>query len=141
MEIKHWPIVVEIPVAWGDMDAFRHVNNSIYLRYFESARIAYFQAAKIMAAMESQGIGPILAHASIDFLRPLTFPDRLMSYASCHQVGNKSFRLAYRLVSTAQADQVAAAGDSVIVMLDYKSGQTVPIPAEMRQAIGELQSV
>ena len=38
-QLENYPVVIEIPVAWGDMDAFQHVNNVAYFRYFESARI------------------------------------------------------------------------------------------------------
>jgi len=41
--LKRCPVVIETPVAWGQMDAFRHLNNTAYFRFFESARIAYFE--------------------------------------------------------------------------------------------------
>ena len=44
--LQNYPVVIEIPVAWGDMDAFQHVNNVTYFKYFESARIAYFEKIK-----------------------------------------------------------------------------------------------
>ena len=55
-----FPVVVAIPVAWGDMDAFQHVNNTVYFRYFESARIAYFERLEFMELMQATGVGPIL---------------------------------------------------------------------------------
>ena len=39
--MNRWPVTIELPVQWGDMDSFGHVNNVVYLRWFESARIAY----------------------------------------------------------------------------------------------------
>jgi len=56
-----FPVVIEIAVAWGEMDAFRHVNNVASFRYFESARIAYFDRLDAMREMERNGCGPILA--------------------------------------------------------------------------------
>ncbi len=55
-----FPVVLAIPVAWGDMDAMGHVNNTVYLRYFESARIAYFERVGFLEEMASSGVGPIL---------------------------------------------------------------------------------
>jgi len=49
--MNHWPISLELPVQWGEMDAFQHVNNVAYLRWFESARIAYFEAAGVLEGM------------------------------------------------------------------------------------------
>jgi acyl-CoA thioester hydrolase len=47
ISIDGYPVVIEIPIAWGEMDAFQHVNNIFYFRYFESARIAYFGRLKM----------------------------------------------------------------------------------------------
>ena len=54
-----YPVQLEIPVAWGDMDAFGHVNNTVYLRWFESARIAFFERISIRASRPEK-VGPIL---------------------------------------------------------------------------------
>lgn len=55
--LKHCPVVIETPVAWGEMDAFRHVNNTAYFRYFESARIAYFERLNLLEYMDLTGVG------------------------------------------------------------------------------------
>ena len=59
--LEGFPVIVEFPVAWGEMDALGHVNNIVYFRYFETARIAYFERVKLLELMEKTGIGPILA--------------------------------------------------------------------------------
>ena len=46
--LKDYPVTVEVPVVWGEMDAFSHVNNVVYFRYFETARIAYFYEIDFM---------------------------------------------------------------------------------------------
>ena len=69
------PVVIETPVAWGQMDAFRHLNNTAYFRFFESARIAYFEKLDLLEFMESTGVGPILASTNCRFKIPLTYPD------------------------------------------------------------------
>ena len=57
--LKTFPVVTKIPVIWGDMDSFQHVNNVIYFRYFESARIQYFETLGWLKIIEKMGIGPI----------------------------------------------------------------------------------
>ena len=59
--LKAYPVVIEIPVAWGEMDSLGHVNNIIYFRYFESVRMAYFDAMDFWGYMGETGVGPILA--------------------------------------------------------------------------------
>ncbi|MHA2384093.1 MAG: acyl-CoA thioesterase, partial [Candidatus Thorarchaeota archaeon] len=68
-------IRVEIPVAWGDMDSFRHVNNTKFFKYFETARIRYFEKIGFIETMEKNSIGPILASTSAKFIKPLFYPD------------------------------------------------------------------
>ena len=59
--IGAYPVVITIPIAWGDMDAFQHVNNTVYFKHFESARISYFEKINFLEVMNKTGIGPILA--------------------------------------------------------------------------------
>ena len=73
--LSDFPLVIELPVVWGDMDAYGHVNNIIYFRYFESVRIAYFEQMEFGEYKEKTGIGPILAQTSFRFKIPLTYPD------------------------------------------------------------------
>lgn len=58
-------VEIEIPVAWGEMDAYGHVNNIVYLRWFESCRMAYFRRSGVIDRVEGEGIGPILARTTI----------------------------------------------------------------------------
>ena len=76
--LSAFPVVIEIPVAWGEMDAFQHVNNVVYFRYFETGRIAYFERTVMRSAMNTTGLGPILATASCKFKFPLTYPDTVL---------------------------------------------------------------
>ena len=133
-----WPVGIEIPVAWGDMDSFVHVNNAVYLRWFESARIAYFLAVGMLDRMESDGVGPILARATIDFRKPVTFPDRVTVCARVPELRNTSFTMTYRV--TSQRHAVVAEGDSVVVMLSYRTGEKVPLSEELRKRVAAFEA-
>jgi acyl-CoA thioester hydrolase len=135
-----WPVTLEIPVAWGDMDAFAHVNNTVYLRWFESARIAYFRLAGVLDRMELDGIGPILARATIDFRKPVTFPDRISVSARVPELRNTSFTMTYRATSHAQSDVVVAEGDSVVVMVNYRTGEKVALTTELRKRVAAVEA-
>ena len=135
--MNRWPISLHLPVQWGDMDAFQHVNNVSYLRWFESARIAYFEAVGIMDRMPA--IGPILARQTIDYRLPLTYPDTLQASATVLRLGNTSFTMGLRL-SSARHGKVAAEGEAVIVMLDYGSGEKVPLGEALRARIEKLEA-
>jgi hypothetical protein len=61
-----------VPLRWGDMDAMAHINNVVYFRLMEEARIQWF--AQMGFSTLPQGEAPILAHASCDFMRALNYP-------------------------------------------------------------------
>ena len=66
-----YPVRIAVPVAWGEMDAMGHVNNVVYLRYFESVRMVYLERIGLMAHMQEHGVGPILAETRCRFRLPL----------------------------------------------------------------------
>ncbi len=133
-----YPVAISIPVAWGDMDAFNHVNNTVYFRYFETARIAYFEKIGVLTFMEQHGIGPILAHTECRFRLPLTYPDSLNVESRVIEVAQDRFLMQYRITSHAKA-AVAAEGTGRIVMVDYRTGKKSSLPPEVRQAITAME--
>ncbi len=134
-----YPVVVDLPVYWGDMDYFRHVNNIIFFRYFESARIEYLERVGFRELGEAHGLGPILHSTHCRFRRPLTWPDTVRVGARATEVGDDRFTMEYRLVSTAQGE-VAAEGGAVLVSYDYAAGRKAPLPASVREAIARLEA-
>src|SRR4029453_16638224 len=133
-----FPVVIEIAVAWGEMDAFQHVNNVAYLRYFESARIAYFDRLGAMSEMERSGCGPILAETRCRFRAPLQYPDRLVVGARVTQVSDDRFTMEYAVAST-NAGRIAAEGDGIIVWSAYRAQRKTHLPAPVRERIGEIE--
>jgi acyl-CoA thioester hydrolase len=132
-----FPIVLEIPVAWGDMDALGHVNNTVFFRYFESARIAYLDAIGLIAT-ESRAIGPILASTQCRFRRPLRFPDTVQVGARTTELLDDRFTMEYRIVSSTN-DAVAADGSGVVVAYDYDGNCKAKLPDAVKKRIVELE--
>ncbi len=134
--MNSWPVSVQLPVQWGDLDAFQHVNNVVYLRWFESARIAYFEQTGVLEGMP--GVGPILARQTIDYRVPLLYPDSLLASATVTKIGNSSFTMGMRIESATQG-RIAAEGEAVIVMIDYRMSRKVAVPDEVRRRIESLE--
>jgi acyl-CoA thioester hydrolase len=134
-----YPLWIEIPVQWGDQDAFRHVNNAVYLRWFESSRIAYSRKVGLWDYLETDLIGPILASTKIDYRRPLTYPDTVKIGSKVVKVGRTSLTLEHKVVGLA-SNEVAAEGVAVLVLYDYKKAEPIPIPDVIRQAIATIES-
>ena len=141
IEIKDFPIVVKRDVCWGQMDAFQHVNNVEYFRYFEDARIAYFEAMEIYDPGSSQmfpPIGPILAATSCRFLAPVSYPDRLAIGARTSEIKEDRFVVDYAIHSE-KADRVVAIGDCVVVSYNYQDGHKIDVPQKWREAIRDIE--
>jgi acyl-CoA thioester hydrolase len=136
--LDDYPVVIEVPVAWGDMDAMGHVNNTVYFRWFESVRIAYFDEVGFLDHMRETGVGPILASTRCRFRIPLTHPDRISAAARVSEIGDDRFTMSYAVVGR-QAAKLAAEGDGLIVSYDYRENRKAPVPDEVRRRIEALE--
>src|SRR5215467_841217 len=97
-----FPVIVELPVVWGEMDSYRHVNNVVYFRYFENARLEYFRRLDWFEFEKQTGIGPILGATQARFRRPLTYPDTIRIAARISQIGDDRMTMAHIIVSLEQ---------------------------------------
>lgn len=93
-----YPLVYTQQVAWGDMDAFGHVNNVMYYRYVESARLAYIERTGIL----SSDILTVVASNQCKYLKPVFYPDQLSIGARIEELRNSAFRMHYLLWSEQQ---------------------------------------
>lgn len=134
-----FPVIFETPVAWGEMDSMGHVNNIVYFRYFESARLAYFERVGFLDEMRRSGIGPILATTKCRFRKPLTYPDRIRVGATANDLQEDRFTMLYCIESEALGS-FAADGEGLIVAYDYNRKRKTPLPEIVRQAIVELEA-
>jgi acyl-CoA thioester hydrolase len=137
--LPDFPIVVSIPVAWGEMDAYGHVNNIVFFRHFESARIALLDAIDFRDPAHHDGIGPILASTQCKFRRPIAYPDTLHVGARIRSIDDDRFEMEYRLVSLA-ARGIAADGTGVVVAYRYAEARKTSLPAAVRARLEALNT-
>lgn len=138
--LKGYPVIIEIPVAWGEMDSLQHVNNIIYFRYFESVRIAYFDKLDIWNYLEETGIGPILASTSCKFRIPLAYPDTVSVGTHVPSIEEDRFLMEYVVVSHTHG-KIAAQGEGMIVSYDYREKKKASLPEEIKRRIQALEAV
>jgi acyl-CoA thioester hydrolase len=136
--LAEFPVAVTIPVLFGDQDAFGHVNNTVYLRWCETARVEYLVRMGMWPKLPPEEVGPILASLTCDYKRPVTYPDTLYVGARVTRIGNSSFRMEHRVVSKA-LDMVVAHSVTTIVTVDYSRGKPVRVPEECRKAIERIE--
>jgi acyl-CoA thioester hydrolase len=136
--LSGFPVVVVVPVAWGEMDAYKHVNNVVYFRYFENARLEYFRRLDWFALEAATGVGPILHSTDARFRRPLTYPDTVSIGARVASIGEDRFELEHVVWSHGQS-AVAATGHGLVVAFEYAAARKAALPAELRRRIEALE--
>ncbi len=124
-----------IDVRWRDLDPMGHVNNAVYLTYFETARLAYRQA---LAPGEKLKFPFILANATVNYLAPVNLGERLIAHIRVSHLGTKSFEYEY-LITEEASGRAVATGSTVQVGYDYEKKKTFDIPPEFRQRIEEYE--
>ena len=135
LHLRDFPIVHVQPVAWGDMDAFNHVNNVAYYRYAESARISYLRAVGL--TLSRSDLLTILASSSCQYLAPVGYPDTLLIGVRVKKLGNTSLIFEYVFYSHA-TDKLVATGEAVIVRTDEQMSKR-PWSDDERRILGEFE--
>jgi acyl-CoA thioester hydrolase len=138
--LKEYPAKIVIPVQWGDMDSAQHVNNTVYLRWMESARIELFNRFLDFAGFSAgSGVGPILAEISCQYKLPVTFPDTVTVCAKILSDSLNPFGFSiHSIVVSHQHQRIAAQGVARIVCYNYATLSKAPIPAQLLAKIGAL---
>ena len=129
-QFKEYPVKTEQKVAWGDMDAFGHVNNVIYYRYMESARIDYFEKLNIL----NLDVGTVVASSQCKYIKPVFYPDFLTIFSRVEELRNSAMRMKYILYSHSQ-NQIVAEGEAVIVFVDKIEIKKALIPDGLKEKI------
>src|SRR5262245_59423288 len=128
-------VLLDWPVQWGDQDLFGHVNNVIYFRWFETARVDYLQRLGLARLHGSEDHGPILAHIGCNFQRQLEYPDIVRIGTRITRVGRTSMTIEHALWSTVHNMALVADSTSTIVVFDYRAQRPIPVSDEIRQKI------
>ena len=122
-------LAVPIRPRFRDTDAMGHVNNAVYMTYFEIARTEYWR--QMTDSPNYQGVPFILAHTSIDFRSPAFVHESLSIGVRVVRIGRSSFECAYRIAEEG-SDRLVCEGRSVQVIFDYEKGAAYPMPEALR---------
>ena len=133
-----WPVELALPVQWGEMDAFGHVNNIVYFRWFESARMSYFERLGWPELQVETGVGPILHSTQARFRAPVVWPDTVVVATRVSEAASDRFTMLYEVRSTAMGT-VAAEGSGLVVAFDYRRLAMTTLPELIRQRIDGLE--
>ncbi len=127
-------VATRIQIRFSDCDMLQHVNNAIYLQYFEISRINFFNQQIPDWHWKEQGI--ILAKNTIEYKTPLLLTDNCEVRVNCIKIGKKSFTLSYHLWTINEGEEkLKSYGESVLVCYDFLVEKTIPIPKELNEVL------
>jgi len=118
-----------VPLRWRDLDAYNHVNNSVFLTFTEEARIQWFAT---LGEWRSADFEPILAASTINFRRPILYPETLRVRLSTQRIGRSSLTIDHHISCASDSAITYADGHSVVVWVSPQSGRPVELPSRVR---------
>ncbi len=135
--MKNYPVQLTFPIHWGEMDALNHVNNIRFFRWFESARMELFHRLGLLGS-EPPSIGPILAYTDCQYRRPLQWPTTVIAGAGITKVGRTSFTMGFGVAEEKEPEKIVAEGVGVIVLVEYATGEKVPLSEDLKSRLTEF---
>jgi len=122
-----------LPIRWGDMDAMGHVNNTVYFRYMETARIEWMRS--VGCNPDPQGQGPVIVNAFCNFYRQLEYPGEVLVKMYVSDPGRTTFETWCTLERTDQPGVVCAAGGATTIWVDSPQQKAQTLPGWMRELV------
>lgn len=120
-------------IRWGDMDAMGHVNNTVYFRYIEQARIAWF--TEIGCEPDPNGEGPVIINARCTFLKQLKYPGDIEVQTYVGAAGRSSFETYHEIRRLDQPEILSAEGGAKVVWVDFPSEKSTALPDRIRSLL------
>jgi acyl-CoA thioester hydrolase len=125
----------QIQVRFADLDVMGHVNNSVYLSYFEMTRVHYFKEL-VGANWDWRKEGVLLVRNEIDYFKPILLNDKPEVYMFLEKIGGKSISLLYEIKVNGA---LYTKGRSVLVCFNSEEGRTINVPIAMAKAMETLK--
>ena len=139
ISISDFHFKTAIPVRFADIDAFGHVNNAVYMTYFEIARSNYWDE---IVHWDWEQMGIIIGRAEINYLKPITLKDRVYAYVRTARIGKSSFDLDYALVKLGHGEEIlCTTGSTSCITFDYRLNASAPIPEAHRLKMLEFEAL
>ncbi len=126
---------LDIPVRWGDLDAFDHVNNTVFLRFIEEARIQFFDA--LDGAWLTADSGPVVVNINCNFRREIKYPATVRVTTTGRQASSKRLVMEHRLVDAENPDTLYADAEVTALWVDARVGGSIPLPDAVVAALVE----
>lgn len=132
-----FPFCYKQYVAWGEMDAFQHLNHIVYARYFENARVEFLKELGIWKPKEKSEYGPIITNLQIRYIKQVQYPDFLDITLGIFSLGSKNFSIACTMWNQAQELVVKAVGD--FLWFNFATQKINSLPKHLKNELEKYQ--
>lgn len=132
-----FPVTLTLRIDWSEMDEFRHVNNVMFMKYIQSARVNYWQEVGIYDLFQTAKKGPMVLSLNCRFIKPLYYPGQVTIKTSTTSIHKTSFHLTHLLYN--ELDECVAEAMDVLVMYDFEAGHKIHLPPAIRKRIEEIE--
>lgn len=129
-----FPFPIRQQVLWGEMDAFNHINNVIYFRYFETGRIVFFNEANLWDLLAENNIRIVVVKLDCNYVQEITYPAEIEIAVAIKKVGNSSLTV-HHIVK--KDGKIAAHGEGVIVATNPETGKSTPWTESLKAAFAK----
>ena len=136
--LQGFPVVVQFPIQWGDLDAYGHVNNLAYLKWFEAVRALYALRVGVDVLPRKKGVGAVLASISCKYLRQASYPGYVVAGVRVTRLSVGGITLNFR-IADGQIGVPVAEGNCDVALYDYADDKPIPIPDPIRAAVEKLE--
>ena len=127
--------ILDIPVRWGDKDAFNHVNNTVFLRYIEEARIQFFD--ELGDGWLSEDSGPVVVNINCNFRREIHYPATVRVTTKAYRASEKRLVMEHRLTDADNEDVLYSDAEVTALWVDTRVGGSIPLPEPVVRALGD----
>ena len=132
-----FPVVVELPVVWGEMDSMRHVNNTVYFEWFERLRIRYTQSLVERGLIDSPGPRVVIRSGSIRYLQEMLERENYIVTCRCTSFRNTSYALAQEVWV---GRELRATFECILVLLERDGSGRYPLPDRLKQYFEQTEN-
>lgn len=123
----------EIATRWGDQDSYAHINNAVYFRLFEEARIQWL--SELGLTVEKSDNSPVIAHTEATYYLPIEYPATVICRCYASEPGNTSLGIYHTLSTTDNPDTIYTTGHVRNVWIDHRSGKPTQLPEIVKSSI------
>ena len=133
MDKNKFPVQLSLRIDWAELDLFGHVNNVMFIKYIQAARVNYWEKIGLYQQFLETKCGPMLASVTCNFLKPLHYPGDIIIQTRMNYIKNTSFSLQHIILN--DQNETVARSEDVMVMFDFNTNEKINFPDDLRKAV------